>query len=55
MKSSRPVPLPAVPSIRVVDADVHHNIRDKSDLYPYLTKIERARLEEHGMPRNTSL
>ncbi|MCX6950547.1 MAG: hypothetical protein NTX39_12900, partial [Opitutae bacterium] len=55
MKSSRPVPLPVVPSIRVVDADVHHNIRDKSDLYPYLTKIERARLEEHGMPRNTSL
>ena len=45
----------AKPRIRVVDADVHHNIRDKSDLYPYLANNERKRLEEHGIPRNTSL
>ncbi len=39
------------PRIRVVDTDVHHNIRCKEDLYPYLSNVERARLEEYGLPR----
>ena len=43
------------PRIRVVDADVHHNIRDPADLYPYLSNVERARLKEYGMPRNSNL
>ncbi len=41
--------------IRVVDTDVHHNIRDKTDLYPFLTRHFRERLDEYGMPRSTDL
>lgn len=55
VKPDPSAPAPAAARIRVVDADVHHNIRDKSDLYPYLTNVERARLEEYGMPRNANL
>lgn len=41
--------------IRVVDADVHHNVRAKEDLFPYLSRLERDRLLEYGLPRNTGL
>lgn len=41
--------------IRVVDADVHHNVRAKEDLFPYLGRVHRERLIEYGLPRNTSL
>jgi predicted TIM-barrel fold metal-dependent hydrolase len=34
--------------IRVVDTDVHHGLRDKSDLYPYLSKVYAERLAEYG-------
>src|SRR5688500_5760065 len=30
------------------DTDVHHGIRDKSDLYPYLSKLYAERFAEYG-------
>jgi len=35
-----PDPLLVAPPVRIVDADVHHNIWDKFDLYTYLTNIK---------------
>jgi len=53
--SPAPGSTPAPPRIRVVDTDVHHNIKGKEDLYPYLSRVERERLVEYGLPRNTGL
>lgn len=39
----------------MVDTDVHHQVRDKSELYPYLSRHDRQRLEEFGLPRNGNL
>jgi len=41
--------------IRVVDADVHHNVRAKEDLFPYLARVHRERLIEYGLPRNSGI
>ena len=43
--------LPAPPAslagvnIRVVDTDVHHQIRDKAELYYFLSRNDRLRLD----------
>lgn len=39
----------------VIDTDVHHGVRDKEDLYPYLTPIYRQRLADFGLPGGTSI
>lgn len=36
--------------LAVVDTDVHHGIRDKAELYPYLEPIYRERLADYGLP-----
>lgn len=40
---------------RAVDTDVHHQLRDISDLRPYLSRYDWQRLDEYGMPRNSNL
>ena len=40
----------AASALRVVDTDVHHNVRSPKDLFPYLSKLHQERLEEHGLP-----
>jgi len=34
--------------LSVIDTDVHHGYRDKSDLYPYLPQVYRERLADFG-------
>ena len=33
----------------IVDTDVHHNYKHKSDLYPYMTRFNAERFDEYGM------
>jgi uncharacterized protein len=53
--------LPAPPAslagvnIRVVDTDVHHQIRDKAELYDFLSRNDRLRLDEYGLPKNSNI
>ncbi len=35
--------------LAVVDTDIHHGIRDKADLYPYLSKTYKERLTDYGL------
>lgn len=35
-------------SLTIVDTDVHHGYADKSDLYPYLSRVYRERMEDYG-------
>jgi predicted TIM-barrel fold metal-dependent hydrolase len=41
-------------SFPIIDTDVHHGYRDKSDLYPYLSKTYRERLEDYGFGSGVS-
>lgn len=38
----------AAASVSIIDTDVHHGYREKSDLYPYLPQIYRERLADYG-------
>jgi len=44
---TRPSGAPA--RLSVIDADVHHGIKDNADLYPYLTRTYKQRLAEYGI------
>jgi len=35
--------------LTIVDADVHHNYRNKSDLYPYMSRFNADRFREYGL------
>lgn len=34
--------------VNIVDTDVHHGIQDRSDLYPYLSRVYMERMRDHG-------
>jgi predicted TIM-barrel fold metal-dependent hydrolase len=43
------VDIPAQSRLRLIDCDVHHALRDMSDLYPYLAKQWRDHLDSYGV------
>ncbi len=50
-----PLANPAGVKTRVVDTDVHHQIRDQAELYPFLSRNDRQRLKEYGLPKNGNI